>query len=76
MEVVSYLSNGLLREGMTAICLETLVLLRREVVHEYPKSVEYKLLEKGRKYNALEVVFGLALPRELCRIVVIGHGRK
>jgi hypothetical protein len=42
---VSYLSNGLLREGMTAICLETLVLLRREVVHEYPKSVELKLLE-------------------------------
>jgi hypothetical protein len=34
----SYLSNGLLREGMTAIRLETLVLLRCEVIHEHPKS--------------------------------------
>jgi hypothetical protein len=35
---VSYLSNGLLREGMTAISLETLVLLWREVVHKHPKK--------------------------------------
>jgi hypothetical protein len=52
---VSYLSNSLLREGMAAICLETLVLLRREVVHEYPKSVEFKLLEgSSRKRKELE----------------------
>src|SRR5882762_7871569 len=31
---------------------------------------------EGRNYNALEVVFGLALPRELRRVIVIGHGRK
>ena len=35
----SYLANGLLREGMTAISLETLVLLRRKVVHENPMYV-------------------------------------
>ena len=50
-----YLSNGLLRQGMTAIRLETLILLRREVVHEYPKSVELKLLERSiRKRKELE----------------------
>jgi hypothetical protein len=43
-KLVSYLSNGLLREGVTAIGLETLVLLRREVIHEYPKIVELGLL--------------------------------
>ncbi len=36
-QVVPYLANGLLREGMTAICLETFVLLRRKVVHEHPR---------------------------------------
>jgi len=30
---------------MTAICLETLILLRSEVVHKYPRNVEMKLLE-------------------------------
>ena len=36
-QVVPYLANGLFREGMTAICLETFVLLRRKVVHEHPR---------------------------------------
>ena len=35
----SYLANGLLREGVTAISLETLILLRRKVVHEHPINV-------------------------------------
>jgi hypothetical protein len=44
-EVVSHLSNGPLWEGMTAMCLETLILPRCEVVHEYLERVELKLLE-------------------------------
>ena len=77
----SYLANGLLREGMTAISLETLVLLRRKVVHEHPINVVSGWHfgegdENGRNENALEVVFGLALPRELGRVVVVGHRRE
>jgi hypothetical protein len=80
-----YLANGLLREGMTAISLETLVLLRRKVVHENPINVmsvwnfgegreKWKGKEKGD--DALEVVFGLALPGELGGVVIIGHRRE
>jgi len=55
LEVVAYLSNSLLREGMTAICLKALILLRRKVVHEHPKSDELGLLEgESRKGNELE----------------------
>src|SRR5712671_5257773 len=65
---------------MTAICLETFVLFRSKVVHEDPKSVKLGLLNGIRKKewnrNALEVVFGLALPRELSRVVVVSHRRK
>ena len=59
---------------MTTICLEALVLLRGKIVHEDPKKSDELNISKGRtKKNALEVVFGLALPRELSRVVVVCH---
>ncbi len=55
MEVATYLSNGLLWEGMMVICLKVLILLWHKVVHEHPKSNEFGLLEgMSRKRNELE----------------------
>jgi hypothetical protein len=33
-------------------------------------------ISNEKNVNALEVVLGLALPRELSRVVVVGHCRK
>ena len=33
-------------------------------------------ISRRKKTNVLEVVFGLTLPRELSRVVVVGHRRK
>ena len=67
---VSYFSNSLLRKGVTAICLEALVLLPGKIVHVALKT-DGAYVSKQRKKNAPEVVFGLALPGELSRTVTV-----
>jgi hypothetical protein len=63
---------------MTAICFKALVLLWGKVVHEDPEKKKRWSVHRGssQKKNALEIVFGLALPRELSRVVVVGHRGK